>query len=343
MAGHAAADTGSWRVYTRASTDAYSESVSLHAIGNHLDDELKSGDASFIHAWAEVGMQRDGLSFGVFTRYDWKTRYTPDTLTLIHLSENDEAVPAGDYEVNLDVNHLRASGIRLAWTFAPVEHTRVTLGASWLNASYLIDGSIDASVDIATNGTVTGAGSFSQFYSHDYLLGRQVTEPDGSGATIDLALEANWKKVDVTLSVQDLFSQIKWRNAPATRGQFDSATTNTVGGQLVVTPLLSAFEYNAKHTQRLPAITRFTARVPVSERASVGVAALYTQGVTLPRLTGRMSLRPGLAIDASYETSMQAFGIGIETRWLRISWLADTLDPKQARLMQVSLDFHIEL
>ncbi len=107
-----------WKVFTSLDLFAYSAPVSVDKFANDFDAPLESGDTAFTHDQIEVGVQWNEWRVSYVQRFDYVTSFTEDT-ALYHHSEKNNIPLATDreYDLLLDVERLKATGIKLGYTW----------------------------------------------------------------------------------------------------------------------------------------------------------------------------------------------------------------------------------
>jgi hypothetical protein len=341
-----AEEASTWSVYTKLEALAYSEPTSIHDMVTEFEKSPQSGaEAAFLHSQIEVGAQYRSLSVGVFSRYDWIINFSPETAELIHRNKNDLPLSADPYYLDLSVNHIRASGLKVGYTLEPVAGLRFDGAVNWLKARYLINGEIDAIVDVdVTSNRFSGSGEIDYVYSEDRLLGRQVGQPDGQGFAFDLGIHWEVDSIwSLKVQLQDIGASIRWDEAPATIARFDTENRElSPPGQLIVRPILAGFEHSRDKTQRLPLRVQGAVSYRYAGRWQFSTSILHMNDVTLPRLTATCFVRDGLDFTIAYDAAMDGLGLGITWSGLKFHWLADTWNPQDARIVDLTLSYRLE-
>ncbi|MBV1879005.1 MAG: hypothetical protein KUG79_15300 [Pseudomonadales bacterium] len=329
-----------WAVFFQSDTFGYSEPTAIYALANNFDGSFESGgNDAFIHTFVETGAHYGPFTISIFSRYDYYTEFTSDTALFAFQTENDLPITARDYDLDLEVNHIRAQGFRFGYTFSPIDTLTVGIFASYLQADYFLDGDVIADININATDDITGNSAVNYVYTEDVLFSRPVSEPDGKGYTIDLNIA--WQATDklaLQLQLRDLINEISWDDAPFTRGVIDTSKSSvTEAGQLVVKPLLSAFESFKDHKQRLPLNATGNIDYQLNSDIQLSTSIHYANGVILPMLSLGYQLNTDTQIQFSFATKQRGVGLGVIWKDLHIFYLADDLDYEKAQIFNLNL------
>ena len=279
---------------------------------------------------------------GAFIRHDYYTRFTPDTVRLMHQDKNDLSVDTDQrYDLWLKIHHLKADGIRLHTPLFMYDELKVRLSISLFHATGVIDGEISGQID-TTADSFSGLIDLNYLYDQDRLLGRQVESPVGWGYGI--GLEIQWhmtQSVDVHLQLKDIAAQIRWDKAPYTTAQLTSSTVNfDSNGFIETTPALSGFEGYKSYTQALPLQSKLQFFYQLSEQYGLfAVDEMYA--------TEHFS---SIGLECWDGAQTYSLGWGIRNQALQLGWRNESFrlnisfdDFNQKKLKMFGLEFSLML
>jgi hypothetical protein len=331
------------RVFFDSEVIGYSEPTSLYSIANELSRSfIAGGKTGFLHGFAEAGVKYKAWHVAAFARYDYYADFTPDTARLSYLTENKLPAPPGDYDLLLEVNHLRSRGLRVGYEFEISPNRSIGFYANYIKATYLLDGTISGDIQILPSGETQGNSSVNYLYTDDVLFKRPVSGPKGEGYSFDIVL--NWKlleKLSAQLTLKDLGNQISWDQAPFTTAQIDTSRTRLSDeGQLIVKPLLAGFEGFRDHEQRLPVRSSVKLKYILNDRYKLGINLYHVNSINLPSIFLEYRLADEAHFTIVYEAKNNGLGVGVNWRGVDFLWLTDSLNYKDAGLLNFKLRYH---
>ncbi|MCH8544145.1 MAG: hypothetical protein LAT61_11290 [Alcanivorax sp.] len=324
---------------TEFTSRSVAEPVPLAALVGRWDARLSSGRQAWTRNRLVTGWRRDALSLAYVQRYDYAMRFSEDTAELYWRDRNDQPLPAGrTYDVQLRARHLRAQGVRFGW------HHQVSGG--WYAESYLHllqgqsfqDGRLSG--QLAAGGQLyTGDAIITYRYSDDKLLDHDFPSPAGQGLAADVRIGWRGERFAAELDIQDLWSVMRWQDAPFTLGTLN--TEGRAGEGLSLQPLLSGRRGGSNYTQSFPHYSRFM----LADRRpgwQPQLAGEYFQD--------RLLLQPGLArsflwgtVSTGYEMRYRQWLVGIadrDNRW-RVQVGTDRFRTEEARSLTLAITLAI--
>jgi hypothetical protein len=204
-----------------------SEPMAIEGFTNEWDGDLHKGDIAWTRNRLDIGVRQGAWRIGYTQRYDYTLKFNNETADLYYRSENDLPEPAGDVPVRLDAWHMRAQGVKLSWQWTSGGFF-VEPAVSLLSGWQFQDGSLNGFLR-NENGDLSGQAELDYRYSQDLLLDHQFDRPSGKGLVIDLLLGWEGEQKGANLEIQDLYGRMWWRDAPYTRGTFNTVSRNNPG------------------------------------------------------------------------------------------------------------------
>lgn len=324
----------------------YSESLSVEGWLNSLRaDRFESGgEISFTHNQASLGAEivsngTGAWSVALVTRYDASTQYTPDTATLLYASANHLPVFEGAYDLDAQVRETWASGLAARYEAHPLDRLTFAATLTALKGHKLTSGRAYGEAALTEPDLVEGIVALDYRYSDDFVFEREAEEPDGYGATLDVSL--TWRaaeRLELHAAVEDLWSEIRWSEAPRTIADANSVTSRLGDdGLLRVRPLVEGQRSQTDYNQRYSARRRVRAAYAATDRLSVSQSVLNFEDVYLPTTMLEWKVSETLALSSSYGWKTQAVGLGLGWRGFEASISSDRLNPADALNLHVKI------
>ncbi|SFM56942.1 hypothetical protein [Halopseudomonas yangmingensis] len=337
-ASHAQADN---RFETRSSLHSisYSDIAPIKQVIDGLKGKpINAGDFAFTHNQFEISQHWNNWEFAAFWRYDYYLEFDKDTAQLIYLDKNRQPYQEGKvYKVELDANHLRSQGLGIGYVFNIRPGLDLRTRANYLSATEMQDGSLRGAVATEA-GNYSGQLDLDYNYSEDKLLKRAKQSVKGRGWSLDLDLD--WQinsQLNAWLHGRDLYSAIRWNNLTYTVAD---ATTDRASynpdGTISFRPAVSGFEGYRDHTQRLPArYTLGSSYRMAPEWSLTGEIFSYDEHL-FPRAALNWHLKHA-TLQASYDFGADAFGLGVNSKYLQVLLRADDTDYQKAKALQLHI------
>jgi len=263
-------------IYSEVKSVTYSEPMNIDGFIDHFSGTLSKGNKALTHNSAEIGFVWNNWRVARITRYDYQLQFTPDTAYLNYQIENNLPIDESrSYNLYLNAEHLRSSGIKLGYMFSPRSDLQLNIAGSMLKSSQFYSGHIRANihqgsyssdsldelnqlideinsledpdytdVEPYANRLTTASNNLRSVLNgsegrleadyHYYKPGLHEDEieafnnvdfsaPSGSGVAFDVS--ARWQfneKLAFTAEIQDVFSYIRWKKAPYSRGEINA-------------------------------------------------------------------------------------------------------------------------
>lgn len=329
-------------VYFEATSFAHAEPLAVTEFIDEWGGPFHGGDAALTINRAELGVRYGSWRLSYIARYDYFIDSHPDTAEAYYLSENKLPFDAGRrYRAKINVNHIRAQGLKVSRRLMLRSDLSATLSVSYLAGRRLTQGKLSGHVTALSDKDFDFDVNVDYVYSKDHLFDREVDPPSGNGYSIDLDL--HWQPADrfaVSLTANDLVSRIVWRDAPFTEAVATSDTKRfDDDGFVTVIPTLSGVESNEDHVQVLWPVYRLSAVYRMMRNVRVVGEYLDTRVKKIPRLGAAISGRWG-ETSALWGTTTQALTLRYRHGFLAASLTADKPDVTEARTLglSVSLD-----
>lgn len=291
---------------------------------------------------AEVGVAHDSWRIGTFYRREIVIEASRDTLDLLYLEKNNSPIPVGRrFALDFDAEALEAEGIRIEKAFELVRGERAglwaSLGASWLRGSRTRSGTVRGGVAATAPNTFAFDANWIDRNTRKTYPFITPGSPEGSGYTLDLALEFQWADRNrLLLSVEDLDSRIAWRGVPTTEAR---ATSNTAArdaqGFIVYQPAIAGQNRRIDTIQRLDPKTTIE-YLRTFGALSAGAGALVVRNIAIPRLTLDYRLNEAWRVSAEHDLRFGGVGVGVRYKSLSVAVLSERTDLNSAKAYGVA-------
>lgn len=328
-------------------SESASEGASIDAFGKDLKGASANAKGSYAltHSQANVGFCQGDWCFGVFERYDHELRYNTDTLQFYIADSNDVAIDDRPFAIFLESNELRSRGLSVAYHWRDLERWQAMWRVNLLTSSDVSMATLSGNIDVQ-DGAAGGLLALDYMYSEDQLLDRSPEPVDGLGYSMDIALNYRFKN-DWLLSVsgQDAFSHVQWRNITSTQATIDSNTISfNEQGIISSKPALSGAFDKRDATQRLPSRWRVALEGDDSEYFENWQVAYQRFGEkSFLWFTPAWQFEQW-QIALPLEITQGAFGVSARHKnGIEAALVIDSFSRSKAERIILSLNFNIEL
>ncbi|PCK03614.1 MAG: hypothetical protein COA42_20405 [Alteromonadaceae bacterium] len=286
-----------------------------------------------------------GISYAIFTRYDYFLEFTNDTATVFYADKNDLPLPQGlDYDIDLEAQHISAHGVKFGYYGSYSKNIDFQIHLSLLEAYDMLEGRL--------NGVLGGLGDnpsgdleLDYQYSEDKFFDREKSELSANGYSADIDIQ--WRPLDkfhVEFKGKDLFSKISWKNQDRTVG---GATSNRVrfddDGLLNVSPALSWQESERNIGQRLPMQLKLRGDYNFTGRDTLQLETFRYDTHYFSQIAYRHRFFKQIYLGLSYNFDLEATGFEINTPYFKLKISADDYDYEQAKALSFNLGFYLPL
>ncbi|MDH4276099.1 MAG: hypothetical protein OEW08_13785, partial [Gammaproteobacteria bacterium] len=213
-------------VYVEQKSFGHSQGVPFGAITQGWDVPVSAGALSQGYVLSEAGIRHAGWTLGIQDRYEARVHYNNDTLEFLQTIKKSQLLTVGrDYTILIDINHYKARGARVSYTFGDANLWHLTLGGTYLELTDLLAGRLEGVATPTSNKSYNFNFDVDYFYTKDALFERKVTAPFGQGYALDLAFY--WQALEnlaLRGEITDLYGKLHWDFAPRTVAKGNSAT-----------------------------------------------------------------------------------------------------------------------
>jgi len=324
-------------IFFRQTSFADTQSLPVIAVFKKWDVTLGDGDYSQTYNQAEIGWHWKSFEVSLLHRLDFVAQYSNETIQFIQQTKKSDAVlNTQNYNLDLNVFFARSNGLRFAYK-NKATHLGINyhIGVSLLQALFLIDGKLTGQAVYHSEQDYSFDFSVDYYYSKDYLFSRQINKPSGYGITTDIRLSKQFsERIEVQLSLIDLFGVIRWENTPRTQANADSSKKMFDDqGRQKFEPVLKGIEKSETFLQTLPRRISLDVLYQVHPRLKVlfewfktDVRNYFPVGLAFS-LNSNVSATPSPVLKFEHEPFVRFWRLGIETQQLSVSLLFDKLTP----------------
>ncbi len=301
--------------------DSFSRSapVSIATALNGWHGEFHGGDRQYSYNRFEAGGKVGVWSIGFQRRFDFVTTFSPDTAEYYYRSQNHlDNDRDKSYQLSLDALRFSTRGVRIAHAWKTSQDNQIILGLSLFSASQYIEGNI--------HGTDRKA-QLSYQYTQDELFDREIAEPQGKGASLDVSFV--WQlneRFSLDGEVIDWLGLIRWKHLPYTdvTAQKDRVHENAQG-YVTLDPLISGYEgLKSRYDQTLRSRTNINVSFLFKPGTSLVLQVRENQVETLIG-GGLQRTHKGVQYGLVYTPNVQLLELIVQRGHWRISVVADHL------------------
>ena len=327
-------------VYIDMNIYGYSETVPIVNAVDQWDGPFTSGTDVFSHDLVEIGISEGRWRLGLLKRYDYELKFSEATSEFYYRINNSLALDVNrTYDLDIVIRQTYSEGVRLAYADSVNDKLDYQLSLSYLRGIALTDGFIRGSATATTSKDYDFLFDVSYVYSRDTLFDRIVDEPSGEGMALDLAFDWRLNNVFTThLSVKDLYTFIRWYDAPYTTAVASSASkTYDENNYVVYNPVISGLEKNRDFTQRIPMRVEIEAEYSIAEQYSLVTALNLMRNFNYYQVGLNYALDAKALINAMYIPGLRSVSLAYRGEHLNLQLITDSLKINSAR----SLGFHL--
>ena len=339
----------SWTVSSSLNSLSYVENNSIYDFVKSNESDYQSGENAFTFNEFNLTSQYKNFSISYFSRYEWFFDYSKDTMALYGTTVNGTLIDTDKvYDLNLDVHHLNAEGIRLAYLYQ-LKDINLYFAASYLKGRELIEGNATGEVELTGScgdGLECYAGDLdlSYGYSEDALFDRKVNAPKSKyGYGFDIG--ADWvisEKLFASIYIQDLLAAVVWDDAPYTDASATTATTTVENGKYKIDPVITGFEGSGDYKQTLPTKYNLLFSYQLTEQNLIYTQGFYSFGSTLFHLGYRFQ-----HMESTYGLKLYpvegAIGVEFKNKYLDISITSEPFDYQDTEIFAFKFGVTIPL
>ncbi|WP_449284375.1 hypothetical protein [Marinobacter sp. PE14] len=330
-------------MFGRFETRLVSEPEPIKTTLSDWGSEFDSGSRQWAISHAEAGFRERGVEVSVFTRALADLRMNSQAVSFYGRIARKEPLNEGErIPVALRVNGFSGTGIRSGYRHSDESWT-VSGGISVFKTRHLMSGTLDGEFVAAAENDYDFSADVDYVYYRDVIFDRpDVEKASGIGWAFDIA--ASWKpmeKLDLNFRAEDLFSRIRWKDAPFTQAQANTDNKSfDDDGYAVFAPTISGTEgYRDTFYQDLDPRFYGTAQWQEGSWLTV-VHAQYQFGYGLYGVGFGRTLAGGARILASYWPELESIQLEIGRGKWQATVSADEVEWSSVRAISLGLSYN---
>lgn len=330
------------RFFTRVDSITYAENISIDAWMHDLHTQDTSpGEYAFTRNFSEWGVAIGQMSLAGFVRQDYYLHFSQDTFDLVYQDKNHIPYDTNrNYAINLDVSHVQTHGVKVGYDIAPIKHVKSRIEFNFFDAEELLFGNLNGF--LTTNkGKIKGDLSLDYNYTEDVILDRPLTAPaSGHGQSVDVELW--WQPNDQWSShllVEDLYSRIKWSQAPYTQATITTVRNFTDStGATKRMPTISGREYFREIEQRIPMHIQADISYQIFAPLRLDIVQERFDELAFNRVMASYRVFSQVELAAGYDAKARAPRLELHSPYVHLMASADTTDSKKTKFVNFSLE-----
>lgn len=189
----------------------YSEPVTLKAnFDDWRTDDFRDGNRIYSKHVARVGAGADGLIIGHSTNLYYFLNFSADTALLHYLDKNNRLSQHGEaLDLHLNANNASGQGLYVSYTH---QWQNLEFGArlNYLQLDDIMFGEAQGDFDPGKTLTNNTNLMIDYAYTEDTLFDRPVPKPRGSGMTLDVFFNFQWRQHLMQLQIAEAWSRLEW-------------------------------------------------------------------------------------------------------------------------------------
>ena len=327
---------------------SYSETVSIEStLHGWKGDDFHSGKRQWSWNWVELGVQYQHWGLGLVKRYDYDLRFSKETSEFYWLVANKKDLSTGtQYDIDLQVNVLHSSGIRLSYFNSIKNFFNYRIGLAYLQADYMLDGQLkgNATADSESSLDYDFDANLDYHYIEDDLFDRVVDKPKGKGFALDVEFSYQvTPNIHWQFQVRDLLTRIYWWDSPYTLGKATSDRKEyDDNGYVSFNPVLTGFErITDVYVQKLDPRWYNKINYQLTANYAAVLQHRYQYGHALFSLGGDYKLNNANHLGISYWPINQALEVNWNYHKLKLTVVADGVELSEVNTLWFSFSYGI--
>ncbi|MDN5801435.1 MAG: hypothetical protein L0H34_02930 [Psychrobacter sp.] len=324
-------------------------------IAAFLDDwnaPLDSGDHAYAQGRTSLAIRPAGsaISYGLGWRYDYLMTFSEETAEVYWQYENEQPSSTSQtYPLFLEAKHNERFGANIGLTQQLMPNWQLTTRANVWQGLHALEGKVigDVSTRALPDNKVTDirdsldkTNAYIDYYYDQPALGEEnlnwnLAKPSGYGYSLDLQLIGQLSdSTQLSLRGYDILGRMHWKDMPSTLYALDYDVNGrplyTIEGQLSTDDV----------TQTLPWRVEGSIQHQLDNQWQLGIHGQVNDIHDLYQLSaGYQTTHDNfpIMITGLVEPQTQALGLALDSRYVGIKLLTDSLDSEKAKRSEISL------
>jgi hypothetical protein len=298
----------------------------------------------------ESGVTYDSWRLSEIYRAEQLIEASRDAVDMIHFNKQHIPVPPGKIlNINMQVGGFEAKGWRLDKGFKVAYSDEVDLslglGVSLLQGSRVRIAGLDGAATSTAAGYTYNLAMSDSNSRATYPFIRDGT-PGGDGYSLDLGSKIAWARGGrLDIAVNDLFSQMTWRNMPNTTEVANSQTmARDAAGYIYYNPTLSGVNDIKRRTivQKIPAKAHARFTYPVSG-VEFFVGTDWMANYWFPDVGASYRVAGEWVSSIDYDVRFKAVGLGVAYKWINFNARSSSANLSNASAYGLSFELRVPL
>jgi hypothetical protein len=335
-------------IFTRFSSEIYSEPQPVKSFVNHFDAKLTNGDSAFTYNQFEIGVGFKNFTLGVQSRYDYSMEFAPDTAEYTYLDKNNLPFEQRNYRYYLRAKNITSNGVFVSYQFnLPEQKITITPKVAIFASTHYQDGLVDGDI-FADQGQ--GALTVDYYYSNDLLFKSFNLDSNPSGLGVSLAIDSTWQvneQLQLSFSIKDLYHSTTFKNSAFAKGtSTDKPFQQQTDGEINSSPtiaLQTALNGNEKsHTLTLPSRLYASARYQITRQFAAQLSVKKYQQDLFTQLRGIWQFNDHFSTFAGYQTKSNSWLLGLSSRYFSLSLETDSTNIDNAYYANINAQLNYQ-
>lgn len=296
---------------------------------------LKKGNHAVSLNKLSFDVNYNRLNFGLFKRLDYLHSFSSDTATLQHNIKNNLTpnLPK-TYQLNLRMEHLEASGIKLGYQWQLQQNIVFSVTGNYFLGVNFHSGELLGHAEWSSAEDLKIFAPSVIYSAKNELLRHPKTDSSGKGYSFDL--EFKWQPNDlwrVEFQANDAISQISWKKALVNQiNRWKKHQTDSTG-RLDTTPVLEGrvLEHEQKLIQGYKGTINFTKDNGYEYFSTL----LHTEFFSHHHLGVKKHLENNKTLILAWHRNTNALEIGLNTPLADIKFTTDSISSKKRHVFNL--------
>lgn len=315
----------------------YSQAKYINDYIGSFSGVLKNGDHAVSLNKLSFDISYNHLNFGVFKRLDYVHSFSTDTATLQHNIKNNLTPNSPQtYQLNLSMEHIEASGIKLGYEWQIQQNIAFSLTGNYFLGVNFHTGELQGHAEWSSDDDLQVFAPSVVYSAKNDLLQYPKTNSNGKGYSFDLGF--NWQPSEywrVELQANDVISQISWKKALVNQiNRWKTHQTDSTG-RLDTTPVLEGRILD--HEQKLLQSYKGTINFVKGNGYEYFSTLLHNKFFSHHQLGLKKHLENDRTLIFAWHRDINAFQVGLSTPFADIKFTTDSISSKKRHVFNLSM------
>ena len=306
----------------------FSEPTSIDSFLHNFNGKFGGGETASSFSQLSLGIEYKSLTVSLIKRLDYFYQFSSETAQFYYNLENEVPfLPNVPHRLELNMNHLKATGIKVGYKWKLSSNIDFYLFGSYLAASDFYQANLSGDTIWLDNEKFSIQAPAEIFSAHNELLAYPENNSKGEGLAFDITFD--WRiypYLNASFKIQDIYSEVDWEGALFTqvnRWQIYQKDSDNV---VDATPLLEGEVLN--YSQKLP--IRWLGELSFTSNAKTRffVKFFHSQYSQDLQLGSKIEINRKKFMSLGWNFISKSIELGYKTDYFHILLMLNSINPK---------------